>query len=161
MNKTLAFLISAGIFFCTCTTEDYPDMFDLDTFDKQMAAWKALGITSYQFTAKIDVNYPSYSPAAVTVRPDAEPEVIFDGTTPYGQTTESPFPGFEGVTIDDLFASIGRNAANKPTKESKIMIRYNEEYHYPEAYGVYYKERSPGLGFEFEITHFEVLEDGE
>ena len=161
MKKTLVLFISAGIFCCSCNSE-YPNMFDLDTFNKQTAAWKALGITSYRFTARLWMNVPS-SQATVTVRLDTEPEVVFDPLPDeFGQTTKNPFYSYEGATIDELFASIRKSAVNTSMREWYIIIRYNEEYHYTEYYGVHPKNNQErGAGSWFEITHFEVLDNSE
>jgi len=152
---------------CTVDNESSDLANILAELDSRMAAWEALGIDAYQFTAQSS-NYRPTIPVTVTVLPGVEPALTYDIEKMHsnlGQMEDvlhgRPFSPFNGLTIDELFVSIRDHAISRNTFRGRIfVIRYNQEYHYPEEYFVRIPPpRAPGLrGGGLVITDFQVLD---
>jgi len=135
MKKILIILAICGIFSC----EDIPTI-DLDEFDSNMAAWKALGIDAYRFTAISYYDACPTEPITVTVLPGREPELTYDqeriNDNPeyiYYISEGYPFIPYKGITIDELFDSL-RKSIISSHKNTIITIRYNKDFFYPESF---------------------------
>jgi len=115
----------------------------------QKAAWKALGITKYQFSAEYRGEPPFASIFTINVLPGTEPELI------HWQYEPAPV---KYQTIDKIFASIGRNYTPNGNPLVQSFIQYNETFHYPEYIGSSVLEPyTLGGSVSFFITDFQVL----
>ena len=143
----------------------------LTDFKAEKAAWKALEIHSYRFTA-YSSDYTTI-PVTITVLPGTKPEVTYDEKRytidPHDPVNfEEPFYPFAGLTIDELYDSMEEVTTDYfldyfPSGVTKIYLQqYNQKYHYPEAFylSAYTLdgEAEDGSGLGLKITHFEVLE---
>jgi len=186
MKKAIIFLLAAGILSCNAGQQgqsedgrqleqseqsEQSDIFDLAVFEAERAAWEALGLSSYRFTAQSHFVVPFVIPFTVTVRPGAEPEIRYSEwdqeKAEQMVDTGKIFPPLSGVTIDELYASMRELAVRniELQEDTGYKIRYNKEYHYPEFFYDFWRPCGlppPGAtGLSFKITQFEVLGSGD
>jgi hypothetical protein len=167
MKNTLLILVAVSILSCVNSQSQNSSSqgkFDYVEFDSRMAAWKALEIEAYRFTAQSFPWFPAI-PVTVTVLPGLEPELTYDQDKIFLDQLEeisrgNPFPPFDGSTIDELFASIRLIILNV-NEDKVIRIQYNKEYYYPEEFFTNSVPAAPGGSSGITITHFEFLDNSE
>ena len=149
--------------------QEQQHLFCLSAFDAEMAAWEELNLSAYRFTAKSSSSTtPPTVPVTVTVLPDTEPEVIYNVRNDQHllevmqwQLPERPFFPFGGLAIDEIYASIREIALSylQHADTFWVTIKYNEKFHYPEAFSAVPKSDDVWGGtVHLTISHFEVLE---
>ena len=165
--KVLYIFIVSSFLFCACNLNK--ETFNLVEFDSKRSNWEALGINSYRFTAKSELNYARMFPVTVTVIPGFEPELTYDREEVENNIDKYQehlsllsqgytFPPFFGSTIDEIFASMRSNLLEYHMTNSIVKIHYNKDYHYPEKYFTN-EEGSKGGDVGFIVSYFEVLEN--
>jgi len=142
-------------------------VYDPTIFAAQKAAWEALNIRSYRFTAESRIAHPRI-PFTITVKPHAEPKMEYDANRvndPFfpgeiHNDTFYPFGPIKGKTFEEIFVSIPDHVAGNNNELLTMYIKYNETYHFVE----YFRSRLHipniwgGWGG-FHVYSFEVLED--
>ena len=167
MKKAIILLMAVGILSCNGGESETDKL--LAVLDAEQAAWKALGISDYRFTAEISGS--SQALYTVTIRPDTEPEIKYVGWNPerWEEVHTDPewkrwhiFSSLRGVTIDELYLSMRERAVSIASDDKNVEIRYNKKYHYPEEFHFWpSKTGVDGGWYYFEIKEFKVLGSSE
>jgi hypothetical protein len=145
--------------------------FDKEVFDRERAAWEAQDRDSYRYQI-FAFSDPPLAPVQITVLPDAEPLIEYTSNHAllwgddagmivrrHGNTITGLYAAME-ADITGLQKEAERLRTRENNEEIKIIIKYNETYHYPEYFGsnTYWNGMpSTGGAYGFRINSFEVL----
>jgi len=166
MKKIFICMLAVGLFSCDHGSSSNSNDFDPVTFyaefQRRKAAWEALNIDHYRFTADAGSGAFGFGITTVTVFPDREPDVDF--IWPPGMCNDrlpfpnNPFMPFRGITITELFVSLDNFVSELLPLGVIFTIEYNEQYHFPEKVLTWPSPgQTDGIGSRLDITAFEDL----